>query len=94
MSEPAKVVVAGAGIGGLSAAIALRRAGLEVAVLERTPELGVVGAGLLLAANAQKALGRLGLAQQVASLGTPAGQTFRPCSYGRRAREHCASAPK
>jgi 2-polyprenyl-6-methoxyphenol hydroxylase-like FAD-dependent oxidoreductase len=32
----------------------------------------VVGAGLLLAANAQKALGRLGRAQQVASLGTPA----------------------
>ena len=72
MRAPAKLMVAGAGIGGLSAAIALRRAGFEVAVLERTPELGVIGAGLLLAANAQKALGRLGLAQQVASLGTPA----------------------
>jgi len=72
MREPAKVIVAGAGIGGLSAAIALRRAGFEVVVLERTPELGAVGAGLLLAANAQKALGRLGLAQEIASLGTPA----------------------
>ena len=72
MRVSAKVAVAGAGIGGLSAAIALRRAGFEVVVLERTPELGAVGAGLLLAANAQKALGRLGLAQEVAGLGTPA----------------------
>ncbi len=71
MRDPAKVMVAGAGIGGLSAAIALRRAGFEVVVFERAPELGEVGAGLLLAANAQKALGRLGLAGAVASLGTP-----------------------
>ena len=65
-------MVAGAGIGGLSAAIALRRAGFEVIVFERAAELREVGAGLLLAANAQKALGRLGLARAVASLGTPA----------------------
>jgi 2-polyprenyl-6-methoxyphenol hydroxylase-like FAD-dependent oxidoreductase len=64
--------MAGAGIGGLSAAIALRQAGFEVAVLERTAELGEVGAGLLLAANAQKALGKLGLAEPVGRLGTPA----------------------
>jgi 2-polyprenyl-6-methoxyphenol hydroxylase-like FAD-dependent oxidoreductase len=68
----AKVMVAGAGIGGLSAAIALRRAGFEVAVFERTAEFQEVGAGLLLAANAQKALGKLGLAEAVARLGTPA----------------------
>ena len=72
MREPARVIVAGAGIGGLSASIALRRAGFEVVVLERAAELGAAGAGLLLAANAQKALGRLGLAEEVASLGTPA----------------------
>jgi 2-polyprenyl-6-methoxyphenol hydroxylase-like FAD-dependent oxidoreductase len=70
--HPAKMIMAGAGIGGLSAAIALRQAGFEVAVLERTAELGEVGAGLLLAANAQKALGKLGLAEPVGRLGTPA----------------------
>jgi 2-polyprenyl-6-methoxyphenol hydroxylase-like FAD-dependent oxidoreductase len=68
----AKVVVAGGGIGGLTAAIALRRAGFEVSVFERAAELGEVGAGLLLASNAQKALKKLGLAEAVSSLGTPA----------------------
>jgi 2-polyprenyl-6-methoxyphenol hydroxylase-like FAD-dependent oxidoreductase len=72
MKDPTKVMVAGAGIGGLSAAIALRRAGFEVTVFERAAELREVGAGLLLAANAQKALGTLGLAEAVARLGTPA----------------------
>jgi 2-polyprenyl-6-methoxyphenol hydroxylase-like FAD-dependent oxidoreductase len=66
------VMVAGAGIGGLTAAIALRQAGFEVAVFERTAELREVGAGLLLAANAQRALAKLGLAEAVARLGTPA----------------------
>jgi len=68
----AKVVVAGGGIGGLTAAIALRRAGFEVSVFERAAELGEVGAGLLPASNAQKALKKLGLAEAVSSLGTPA----------------------
>lgn len=72
MEHRAKVVVAGGGIGGLTAAIALRRAGFEVRVFERAEELGEVGAGLLLAANAQKALGKLGLAEAVARMGTPA----------------------
>jgi len=72
MKRSTKVMVAGGGIGGLTAAIALRRADFDVTVLERTAALREVGAGLLLAANAQKALGKLGLAQAVSSLGTPA----------------------
>jgi len=72
MKHHAKVIVAGAGIGGLTATIALRRAGFEVTVFERTAELREVGAGLLLAANAHKALAKLGLAKAVSSLGTPA----------------------
>jgi 2-polyprenyl-6-methoxyphenol hydroxylase-like FAD-dependent oxidoreductase len=72
VKHPAKVVVAGGGIGGLTATIALRRAGFEVVVFERATELREVGAGLLLAANAQKALAKLGLAEAVARLGTPA----------------------
>ena len=72
VKNPAKVAVAGGGIGGLTAAIALRRAGFQVSVFERVPELREVGAGLLLAANAQEALAKLGLADAVARLGTPA----------------------
>jgi 2-polyprenyl-6-methoxyphenol hydroxylase-like FAD-dependent oxidoreductase len=72
MKRSARIAVAGAGIGGLTAAIALRQAGFEVLVFERAEELREIGAGLLLAANAQKALGKLGLAEEVARLGTPA----------------------
>jgi 2-polyprenyl-6-methoxyphenol hydroxylase-like FAD-dependent oxidoreductase len=81
VKHPAKVMVAGANIGGMTAAEALRRAGLEVTVFERTAELREVGAGLLLAANAQKALGKLGLAEAVARLGTPASAAeIRSCA--------------
>jgi 2-polyprenyl-6-methoxyphenol hydroxylase-like FAD-dependent oxidoreductase len=58
-------IVVGGGIGGLSAAIALRRAGREVTVLERAPELREVGAGLTLMANAVRGLATLGLADAV-----------------------------
>ena len=72
MEHPAKVFVAGGGIGGLTVAIALRRAGFEGAAFERTAELREVGAGLLLDANDQKALEKIGLDEAVAGLDTPA----------------------
>lgn len=66
-----RAAVIGAGIGGLTAAIALHRSGAEVAVFERAGELKATGAGLLLAPNAVKALGRIGLAGVVAEIGAP-----------------------
>ena len=56
-----RVVVVGAGIGGLTAACALLRHGLEVEVLERSSELGEVGAGLQLGPNGVRVLRALGL---------------------------------
>ncbi|MGW4593005.1 FAD-dependent monooxygenase [Amycolatopsis thermoflava] len=53
--------VIGGGIGGLSAAIGLRRAGWEVAVFERAPRFAEVGAGITLWPNALRALESLGL---------------------------------
>lgn len=66
-----KALVIGAGIGGLTAAIALRRAGIEVRVLERVGALHEAGAGLTLWLNAMRALRKLGLAEAVAAVGTP-----------------------
>ena len=57
-----KVIVAGGGIGGLTAAIALRSAGCEVEVFERADALKPVGAGLHLWTNAMRVLDDLGLA--------------------------------
>ena len=60
-----KVVIAGAGIGGLCAAIALSKVGFEVEIVERAPELTEVGAGIQLSPNAVKGLAGLGVAEAV-----------------------------
>jgi 2-polyprenyl-6-methoxyphenol hydroxylase-like FAD-dependent oxidoreductase len=67
-----RVAVVGGGIGGLSAAAALRRAGNDVAVFERAPRIDAVGAGITLFGNAQRALEQLGLADAVAARGAAA----------------------
>lgn len=61
MSKAERIVVIGAGIGGLTAACALRQNGFKVEVYERSPELGEVGAGLQIGPNAVKVLNALGL---------------------------------
>ena len=60
-----KVLILGAGIGGLAAAIALRRAGIDVEVFERAPQLLDVGAGISLWPNAVKGLDKLGVGAAV-----------------------------
>lgn len=60
-----RAVVIGGGIGGLAAALALRRAGWEVAVYEQAPALREVGAGLRVSPNGMHVLERLGLAERV-----------------------------
>ena len=56
-----RAIVVGAGIGGLTTAIALRQRGIDVEVYERSAALTDVGAGISLWANALKALHQLGL---------------------------------
>jgi 2-polyprenyl-6-methoxyphenol hydroxylase-like FAD-dependent oxidoreductase len=65
----AKAIVVGGGIGGLAAALALERAGVEVAVFERAPELREIGAGITLWANATRPLKRLGVYDEVRASG-------------------------
>jgi 3-hydroxybenzoate 6-monooxygenase len=57
----APVIVAGAGIGGLAAALALAQRGLAVRVLEQVAEIGEIGAGVQLAPNAFAAFDALGV---------------------------------
>lgn len=79
-ARPSKVVVVGAGIGGLAAAIALRQAGLAVEVYERSATIGEVGAGLSLWPNAVNALDRLGVGEHIrgASIPSIGGSIYRP----------------
>jgi 2-polyprenyl-6-methoxyphenol hydroxylase-like FAD-dependent oxidoreductase len=65
-----RVVIVGAGIGGLATAIALEQAGIEPIVIERVPELQEAGFGLVVSANAVTALRSLGLRDGVAAHGT------------------------
>jgi salicylate hydroxylase len=59
-------LIVGGGIGGLTAALALSRAGRQVHVVEKAPAFGEIGAGLQLAPNALHVLDRLGLMGEVA----------------------------
>jgi salicylate hydroxylase len=56
-----KIGIIGAGIGGLSVAVALHRAGFDVHVYERAPKLTEVGGGINMGPNAARVLQRLGL---------------------------------
>lgn len=68
-----KVIVIGAGIGGLAAANALRRRGIHADVYERCPTFTEVGAGISLAPNAVKALHKLGFASMLGAIGQVVG---------------------
>jgi len=68
----AKAVIAGGGIAGIAAALALARDGWEVSVYEAAPAPSEVGAGLQMSPNAARVLRDLGV------LGAVAGRAFRP----------------
>ena len=65
-SDRQPIVIAGAGIGGLTAALALAAAGFRVVIAERSEELSEVGAGIQIAPNAGRVLARLGLDKAMA----------------------------
>lgn len=67
------VLIAGAGIGGLTAALALLKEGIDCDLYEQAAELREVGAGLQLAPNGSRVLIKLGLEQAVRDVGVPTG---------------------
>jgi FAD-dependent urate hydroxylase len=64
-----KIIIVGAGIGGLTAHLVCRRAGFEVEHYERQPELGPAGAGIVLWSNGVKVLLTLGLGDRLREIG-------------------------
>ncbi|WP_163512745.1 FAD-dependent monooxygenase [Fodinicola acaciae] len=66
-----KAVIAGGGIGGLTAAVALTKAGWDVTVCEQAPALTPAGFAISLAPNALRALDTLGIGDDIRALGAP-----------------------
>lgn len=58
-----KVIVIGGGIGGLAAALALAKEGIQIELLEKASQIGEIGAGIQLGANAFNALDALGVGE-------------------------------
>jgi salicylate hydroxylase len=84
-----RAIVVGAGIGGLTAALTLRRAGIEVDLYEQAPKLVEIGAGIQVSPNATKILSRLGLAEPLREFGVrPIASVFRRYDDGRVLGRH------
>jgi salicylate hydroxylase len=71
VSEQLQVAIVGGGIGGLTAALALRARGLKVAIFEQAVELSEIGAGISIHTNAALLLQRIGLTDSIKKIGVP-----------------------
>lgn len=87
-----RTVIIGAGIGGLAAAVALRRVGIEALVIERVPAIREVGAGLTLWSNAVNALRELALEAEVMASASLVERTITRARSGRLIAQTAFSA--
>ncbi len=84
MNKRPKVLIAGAGIGGLVTALALLQRGFEVEIFEQAPELRELGAGVQLSANGTRLLIALGLERELEAVAAePSGKEIRLFSTGQ-----------
>jgi salicylate hydroxylase len=87
-----KIVIAGAGIGGLTAGASLLQAGHDVTIFEQASELAEIGAGLQLSANATHVLRHLGLGAPLAEVGVrPGAYVFRLYDSGEEIQRFALS---
>lgn len=84
MSPSLPILIAGSGIGGASAALALLKKGFDVEVYEQAPELTEVGAGVQISPNGARSLDALGVFQELNALSCkPEKKQFRLWNTGR-----------
>lgn len=84
-----RVAIVGAGIGGLSLALALRERGVRAEVFEQAPELTEIGAAIALSANGTREFARLGLLEELAAASTvPTELIYRHWRSGERIAAH------
>ena len=83
-AKPPKVLIAGAGVGGLVAALSLLQRGIDVEIFEQASELRELGAGVQLSANGTRVLIALGLDRDMQAIASePSGKQIRLFSTGR-----------
>jgi salicylate hydroxylase len=70
MLRKPKVAIVGAGIGGLTAAVAMHQRNIEVEVYEQSSQINEIGAGVSLSPNAIKAFRALGLNAPITAIGS------------------------
>jgi len=88
-----KVIIAGAGLGGLAAASCLMQAGFDVEVYEQSPVLGEVGAGIQVSANAFHVMRHLGVGDRLLKVGVrPGAYVFRLHDSGEELQRFALSA--
>src|SRR5258708_259546 len=87
MPDSLRIAIVGGGIGGLTAALALRARGLDVTVFEQAEVLREIGAGVSIHPNAARLLKCIGFDDQLRKIGSPSvrGRFFR--SSGRTVPE-------
>jgi salicylate hydroxylase len=84
MAVNKSVAIVGGGIGGLTAALALIRRGIDVDVYEQAPELKELGAGVQISSNGTRVLYALGLGEAIERVGViVAGKEIRLWSTGQ-----------
>ena len=77
MADP-KILIAGAGLGGLACASCLMKAGFDVEIYEQAPALGEVGAGIQISANSMHVLNDIGVGDAIRKVGVrPGAYVFR-----------------